>query len=199
MFKVSKTLLVVESVEKAVKFYTEKMGFSLEDAEIKNESECYLSLASVRKGNAILVLKAPSIEELAEFGMIKRCVGRSTGMVIELNRGLEKYYTRCRKKGIPIAVELRKNQLGQPTFTVRDPFGLRLIFVEKRTGVVTSDLHLFAPCGVDMTQEKIVALDSKNRDSIEPMVECLRQLGLLKRVSQKFVRSWVRDLKKKYK
>lgn len=84
MFKVGKTLLVVESVEKAVKFYTERLGFSLSDITLQRDGECYLSSADVKKGNVILTLRSPAIEELAEFGMVKRCSGRSAGVFVSL-------------------------------------------------------------------------------------------------------------------
>lgn len=193
MFKVGKTLLVVESVEKAIKFYTERLGFSLTDVVIERDGDCYISSADVKKGNVILVLRAPAIEELAEFGMVKRCSGRSAGIVLELNQGLEKYYTRCIKKSVPIVSELTKNSLGQFTFVARDPFGLRLVFVEKLPGKSSVDLSLFSPCNVILSKEKLLSINSKDKIAIDPMVDALKNLGLLRRVSQKFVRAWLKQ------
>lgn len=199
MFKVGKTLLVVESVEKAIKFYTERLGFSLTDVTIQRDGDCYISSADVKKGNVILVLKAPAIEELAEFGMVKRCSGRSTGVFVELNRGLEKYYARCKKKGVPVVSELHKNAQGNYTFTARDPFGLRLVFVEKLVGTLTVDAGLFAPCNVQIPREKLLSVDPKDKIAIDPFVDALKDLGLLRRVSQKFVRGWLKQIRAKAK
>lgn len=199
MFKVGKTLLVVESVEKAIKFYTERLGFSLTDVTIQRDGDCYISSADVKKGNVILVLKAPAIEELAEFGMVKRCSGRSTGVVVELNRGIEKYFARCKKKGVPLVSELGRNAMGNQTFTARDPFGLRLVFVEKPIGSVAVDAGLFAPCNVQFAKEKLLSLDPKDKIAIDPFVDALKDMGLLRRVSQKFVRGWLKQLRLKSK
>lgn len=199
MFKVGKTLLVVESVEKAIKFYTERLGFSLTDVIIKRDGDLYISSADVKKGNVILVLKAPAIEELAEFGMVKRCSGRSAGVVVELNRGLEKYYARCKKKSVPIVSELTKNAMGNLCFTARDPFGLKIVFVEKLTGTSSVDANVFAPCNLMLSKEKLLAVDPKDKIAIDPMVDALKDLGLLRRVSQKFVRGWLKQVRSKAK
>ncbi len=199
MFKVGKTLLVVESVEKAVKFYTERLGFSLSDITLQRDGECYLSSADVKKGNVILTLRSPAIEELAEFGMVKRCSGRSAGVFVELNRGIEKYFARCKKKGVPVITELTKNARGQLTFSARDPFGLKLVFVEKPIGSKAVDLSIFASANLLFSPEKIQALNSKDRHAIDPMVDVLKDLGLLRRVSQKFVRSWLKQARVAYK
>ena len=196
MFKVGKTLLVVESVEKAVKFYTERLGFSLSDITLQRDGECYLSSADVKKGNVVLTLKAPAIEELAEFGMVKRCSGRSAGVVVELNRGLEKYFARCKKKGVPIVSELAKNARGQFWFSARDPFGLKLVFIEKLVGSASLiDYSLFSPANLNLSKEKLLAVNSKDRSAIDPMVDVLKDLGLLRRVSQKFIRGWLKQLR----
>jgi len=194
MFKVGKTLLVVESVEKAIKFYTERLGFSLTDVIIKRDGDLYISSADVKKGNVILVLKAPAIEELAEFGMVKRCSGRSAGVVVELNRGLEKYYARCKKKSVPIVSELTKNAMGNLCFTARDPFGLKIVFVEKLTGTSSVDSEVFAPCRLNISKEQLFSLNPKDKIAIDPMVDALKDLGLLRRVSQKFVRGWLKQV-----
>ena len=195
MFKVGKTLLVVESVEKAIKFYTERLGFSLSDVTIQRDGDAYISSADVKKGNVILVLKVPSIEELAEFGMVKRCSGRSAGVVVELNRGIEQYYARCTKKSVPIASELTKNAMGNLCFTARDPFGLKIVFVEKLAGAASADANAFAPCSLMISKEKLLSINPKDKIAIDPMVDALKDMGLLRRVSQKFVRGWLKQVR----
>jgi uncharacterized glyoxalase superfamily protein PhnB len=195
MFKVGKTLVVVESVEKAIKFYTERLGFALHDVVIQRDGELFISSADVKKGNVIVNLRAPAIEELAEFGMVKRCSGRSSGVFVELNKGISKYFQRCKKKGVPVITELHKNHLGQLWFAARDPFGLKLIFVEKLVGTAAVDPTIFNVAGLGLSRERVVAIDQKNKGAIEPMVDVLKDLGLLRRVSQKFVRTWVKQVK----
>ncbi|MBM3894084.1 VOC family protein [Candidatus Dependentiae bacterium] len=195
MFKVGKTLVVVESVEKAIKFYTERLGFALHDVVIQRDGELFISSADVKKGNVIVNLRAPAIEELAEFGMVKRCSGRSAGLFVEMNKGVSKYFQRCKKKGVPVITDLNKNHLGQLWFAARDPFGLKLIFIEKLVGSVAVDPSVFNAAGLGLSRERILSIDQRNKSSIEPMVDVLKDLGLLKRISQKFVRTWVKQVK----
>ncbi len=195
MFKVGKTLVVVESVEKAIKFYTERLGFALHDVVIQRDGEFFISAADVKKGNVIVALKSPAIEELAEFGMVKRCSGRSAGVFVELNKGIEKYFQRCKKKSVPIVSELAKNSMGQWWFSARDPFGLKLVFVEKLIGSPSVDPSIFNVAGLGLSREKLLTIDQKSKLAIDPMVEVLKDLGLLRRVSQKFVRTWVKQVK----
>ena len=195
MFKVGKTLVVVESVEKAIKFYTERLGFALHDVVIQRDGELFISSADVKKGNVIVNLRAPAIEELAEFGMVKRCSGRSSGVFVELNKGIAKYFQRCKKKGVPVVTDLNKNNLGQLWFAARDPFGLKLIFIEKLVGTAAVDPAIFNVAGLGLSKERVMGIDQKNKGAIEPMVDVLKDLGLLRRVSQKFVRTWVKQVK----
>ncbi len=184
MFKTSKTVVLVESVEKAVKFYTEKLAFDLAEILIDDTAGHYVRRAEVRKGRCHIVFRTPEVEELAEFGMVKHCVGRGVAVRVELNKGLDKYHDRCRKKGVPVVGPLRLDMTGVRSFTVKDPFGMRVIFAEEQTDKAKG------ACGLPWQK------GMKHEAQMETLVDFLRGLGFLKRVSQKFVRSCIKIMKK---
>lgn len=191
MFKSSKVLLVVDSVEKAVKFYTEKLLFSIEELRSSSEGGIHLSMAQVRKGKFNIVFRLPMIEELAEFSMIRRCPGRSVYATMDARKDIQKYYKSCLKKGAEIFAE-KKNSADQVvSFSVKDPFGLRLVFnlleysesMEKISfdksnfyGMNTSDINL------NITKDADVPLS---------MVKWLKGFGISRRVSKKYIKVWL--------
>ena len=97
MMKVSKVSLIVDSVEEAVKFYTEKLGFDVTCLTVKNEAERSLSFTELKKGKFHIMFRVPNVEEYAEFSFIKRCVSRCVGSYVMIKKGLDKYYNRCKK------------------------------------------------------------------------------------------------------
>lgn len=98
MMKSSEFVLIVETVEEGVKFYTEKLGFDIVDLQESSENGRHLISARMHKGKCSIILRTPLVEELAAFSFIERCVNRCTGLYIEMKKGLEKYYQRCIKK-----------------------------------------------------------------------------------------------------
>jgi len=91
--KSGELVIVVDSVENVIKFYTEKLGFDVVELCTKDkseQSENSLSYGRVKKGKCFIAFRLPSVEELAEFSFIKRCVSRSTGLYIEMKKGIEK-------------------------------------------------------------------------------------------------------------
>ena len=95
MIKSSELLVVVDSVEEAVKFYTEKMAFDLVDAQVSPENSNLLIAAHVRKGKCHIIFRAPQVEELADFSFIKRCASRCAGLYVEVKKGLDRCFERC--------------------------------------------------------------------------------------------------------
>jgi hypothetical protein len=81
MMKSCKPLFVVDSVENAVKFYSEKLGFDIvELAAKKEDGRCILEYAQLKKGKAFMGFRVPTTGELAEMSMIKHCAGRGAGV-----------------------------------------------------------------------------------------------------------------------
>ncbi|KKQ11517.1 MAG: VOC family protein [Candidatus Babeliales bacterium] len=197
MMKSSELVLIVETVEEGVKFYTEKLGFDIVDLQESSENGRHLIFARLHKGKCSIILRAPLIEELAAFSFIKRCVNRCTGIYVEMKKGLEKYYQRCIKKGVKVVGELKKSEFGNMEFSIRDPFGATLIFAEP----LAKDSHQsFDVFGITVDKN---ALKSKNSAYIkatsDQLISTLKEFGILRRASKKFAKSKLKELSKALK
>ena len=189
MMKSSKTVLVVDSVEKAVKFYTEKLAFDVIDLQISKEGvEQMLGYAHLRKGKCYIILRLPRVEELAEFSFIKRCTSRCVGIYVEMKKGLDKYFQRCQKKGIHVVSEPKDQDYGHRTFSVKDPFGVKLTFAQPIEGFVLKPID-FLGMSVDAT---------KSAEQLqEEMIKYLKGFGVLRRAAKKYSKLWLKKYLKK--
>ncbi|KKP22958.1 MAG: hypothetical protein SZ59_C0004G0033 [candidate division TM6 bacterium GW2011_GWF2_28_16] len=194
MMKSGTTVLVVESVEKATKFYTEKLAFDVvELITEKNPGEDeQITYAHLRKGKCFLMLRAPHIEELAEFSFIKRCASRSVGIFIEMKKGLEKYFKKCEQKGVQIVQSLKDENYGYKTFAVKDPFGIKLTFAQKLENYKAPEHFLHSGLG----KKDITGNPAQDAQVIERMIKYLKTLGILRRASKKYSKNWVKSLQK---
>jgi uncharacterized glyoxalase superfamily protein PhnB len=186
--KSSKIVLIVDSVDKAVKFYTEKLAFDITDLKMTKEGgEQALSYAHLRKGKCFIILRAPHIEELAEFSFIKRCASRCVGIYVEMKKGLDKYYERCQRKGVQISSELKNQDYGYRTFSLKDPYGVKITFAQPIEGFVLKPTD-FVGMTVDKTQ--------KDSDLQEEMIRYLKGFSILRRASKKYAKSWLKRFRK---
>lgn len=191
MIKSGVTVIIVESVEKAVKFYTEKLAFDIvELTSEKNEVDHeIINYAQLRKGKCYIKFRTPHIEELAEFSFIKRCSSRCVGIVTKMKKGIEKYYQRCEKKGVTITDSLKNESFGYKTFSVKDPYGLRITFAQelpdyqKPTNFLSSGI----------TKNDISGDKKQNAPIIERMVKYLKTFGILRRASKKYSKLWIKN------
>ncbi len=190
MIKSSKTVVLVDSVETAVKFYTEKLAFDVVDLEInKEENEHALAYALLRKGKCYILFKIPRIEELAEFSFIKRCASRCVGIFSEIKKGLDKYFAKCAKKGVTVINEPEDcTESGFRMFSIKDPFGLKLTFAEP--------LPDFKEEYKDFAGLEIHKAGKEDTVLIEEMVKHLKTFGILRRASKKFAKLWLKNSKK---
>ena len=191
MVKSGHPVILVDSIEKAVKFYTEKLGFDLVDLFFREEdNRQFLHYALVRKGKCFIHFRLPAVAEMAEFSMIKHCSGRGVGVYVEMKKGFEKYFERCNKKGVSIADQPKKQPWGHITFSVKDPFGVRLTFAQ---ALDPSEIQIekIDFCGMKITQ-KPATKDAEN-DQIEEMIRWLKGFGILRRVAKKYARLWLKE------
>jgi uncharacterized glyoxalase superfamily protein PhnB len=194
MMKSSELLLITDSVEEAIKFYTEKLAFDLVDTEHNKENPNTLLGASLRKGKCYIHIKAPQVEELAEFSFIKRCASRCVGIYIEMKKGIEKYYQRCQKKGVRVAGELKNITCGTTgsiykTFSIRDPFGVKVVFAQL--------VDEKQPTSIDLAGMMITSNDVKSRKESEllnDMINHLRTFGVLRRAAKKYSKQKIKQL-----
>ncbi len=194
MMKSGTTFLVVESVEKAVKFYTEKLAFDIvELATEKNSGEKeQVTYAHLRKGKCYLMLRTPHIEELAEFSFIKRCASRSVGIFVEMKKGLEKYFKKCEQKGVIIIQSIKNEDWGYKTFAIKDPFGLKLVFTQKLEDFKTPENFLHS----DVNKDSLTGIKEQDDSILERMIKYLKTLGILRRASKKYSKKWIKSFKK---
>ncbi|MCK4264961.1 VOC family protein [Candidatus Babeliales bacterium] len=184
MMKSGKTVLVVDSVEDAVKFYSDKLAFDIVNLRT-TEGNRSLSFAELRKGKCYIIFRIPVVDELVEFSQVKYCMSRGAGMYADMKKGLEKYFERCRKKGVQVLQELKEQPWGEKNFVVKDPYGFKLTFAQSIEGFVPSEPNKF--CGM--------TADSGKSGVVEEMVQHLRNFGLSRRSAKKYAKAWLKKSK----
>ena len=190
--KSSELVIIVDSVEDAVKFYTEKLAFDIVDAQASKENPGTLLSAHIRKGKCFVTFRTPYVEELAEFSFIKRCASRCIGLYIEMKKGLDKYFERCQKKGLQILSSPKDTPNGYRNFTLRDPFGIKLIVAQPREGVSAKPSNDFVGMHVDLSR-------GSEADIMSDMIHHLKGMGILRRAGKKFAKLKIKQLQGKKK
>lgn len=191
--KSSELVVIVESVEEAIKFYTDKMAFDIVDVKASEQHPNTLTSAHLKKGKCSIAFRIPLVEELAEFSFIKRCASRCIALSVEMKKGLDKYFTRCQKKGVKIVSEPKDTAGGYRHFSIRDPFGTKLVFSQLREGYNQQPDWNFA--GMMLTKSD---LDQSREDAvIDKMVDHLRSYGKLsRRAAKKYAKQRLKQLAK---
>lgn len=197
MIKSGITVLIVDSVEKTVKYYTEKLAFDIADLKIETleKGKPSINYAMIKKGKCFLILRRPKIEELAEFSFIKRCASRCTGVYAEMKKGIEKYYAKCQKKEVQITSPLKNEPWGHKTFSIRDPFGLRITFAQPIEGFQSSSEFLTS----GISKNDIAKNKELKVNALEKMIKYLKGLGILRRASKKYSKHWIKQKTKEIK
>lgn len=193
MFKSGKFTFIVDSVERAVRFYTDKLLFSIVELRTDDEGGVHMCYAEIRRGKVHIVLRQPVVDELAEFSLIRRCSGRATGVVLEMKKGIEKYFQSCKKKGVPISSNLREKDDGSMVFQVKDPYGIKLFFTQEGPDSERYYCQQEKFCGMSLKGRKVVI--NSDADVPEDMVAWLKGLGVSRRVSKKYIKAWAKRCK----
>lgn len=189
MFKAGKIVLVVSSVEKAVKFYTERLLFDIEDLRVDKEEKLHLCYAELKRGKCFIILRLPEISELAEFSVVRGFSGRSVNIHVEAQRSLESYFKRCEKKGVPIIGGIQVSSSGRKSFKVKDPFGITLVFSDA-SSPQDPESSTSLLCGFDMKGQQP---DIPGGDDIaEEGVRWLKGFGITRRVAKKYLKLWAK-------
>ncbi len=184
MFKRSRFLLTVDSVESAIKFYTEKLLFSVTFFNVESGPNPYCNYAELRRGKCFLVFRLPNPSELAEFSMIRRMGNRGSGLFLELKGGIEDFLDTCKKKRVSVVSEITKYPNGYIGFVVADPFGIRLHFVQKDPAYAGPDQNNLN--GMKITDDQKV--DMKKGKSPQVIIDYLKSFGLSRRVAKKYMK-----------
>jgi uncharacterized glyoxalase superfamily protein PhnB len=193
MMKSSELVLLVESVEEAVKFYAEKLAFDIVDLQESKEGGTTLTSARLRKGKCFIRLRLPQVEELAEFSFIKRCSSRCAGLYVEMKKGIERFYERCQKKGVKIVSELKDQRDGVKLFALRDPYGIRISFAQPLQGFKEPMPTTFLGSPIKLNDSLGKSL--KDNDVIDDMVGRLKDFGILRRSAKKYAKLYLKEFK----
>jgi uncharacterized glyoxalase superfamily protein PhnB len=184
-------VFVVDSVETAAKFYSEKLGFDIvELLADKGDGGRVLDYVSLKKNKCFIGFRRPMTTELADMSMVKHCTGRGSGVYIEMKKGFDKYFERCNKKKVPIIEQPKKQPWGHVTFSVKDPFGFKIVFAQELpTGEwkPTNNFCGMGPVNKPQSAEQEAAL-------VEKMAAWLKGFGLLRRVSKKYSKLWLKNM-----
>ncbi len=187
--KASITTIMVESVQAAVKFYTEKLGLDIIELARDQQNPSLLFYAHLKKGKFHLMVRGAYPEEAVELSQIKHCIGRGTGIYVPMKKGLDKLFARCQKKGVTIASEIKEQYWGERTFEIKDPFGLKIMFGEPIEGAAHGPTRDFYGHQVDT---------SKSDDAlVNDLAAHLKQFGITRRPAKKHAKAWLKELKKR--
>jgi len=189
MMKSITVTIVVDSVEEAVKFYTEKLPFDIVELQTSKDDPQVLSYAHLRKGKSSVVFRTPYVEEFADFTFIKRCASRCVCLFVEMKKGIEKFYDKCKKKDLKIVAELKNCDCGFKIFSFKDPFGIKLIFAQPIEGFIPRKSSDFL--GMQISQNANVS------DQMNNMIGHLKGFGILRRASKKYVKSFMKTISSK--
>ncbi len=110
--------LFVPDVEEAVRFYTEKLGFTLQRAEGS-------TFAIVRLGEAMIMLMHDAYYTGPKRELENRGAGLDIRVVVP---DADAMYERAKAAGMPVMHDIADRDYGLRDFIVRDPNGFRLRF-----------------------------------------------------------------------
>lgn len=192
MMKSSEIVVVVDSVQNAIKFYTEKLGFDIVELRDKGDSEKTLSYGRVKKGKCFLSFRLPVVEELADFSFIKRCVSRSTGLFIVMKKGIEKLHDKCEKKDLSPS-PLSEQDRGDKIFSIKDPFGIKLTFAQSIEGFVPKKDPNFYGLALNASD---IEDKTKEKSLVDQMSSYLKRFGILRRAAKKYAKLWLKSFRK---
>ncbi len=187
MMKSATTVLIVESVSDAVKYYAEKLGFDIVELALQQPEGGSFFYGHLKKGKFHLMVRTAEADEMVEFSQIKHFKGRGLSIYVEMKKGLDKYFERCKKKGVAITQEPTETFWGANIFSVRDPFGLTLTFGQPIEGFVPKTADNFHGLALDFSDDE--------ETIIEKMTLHLKGFGISRRPAKKYARVW---LKKKH-
>lgn len=188
----SKVVVLVDSVEDAVKFYTEKLSFDLMDLALADGDSVMLASAVMRKGKFGITFRQPHVEELAAFSFIKRCANRCVYVTVDIKRDIERFFERCVKKGVKVTKTLSLFTSGAQGFIIRDPFGIELTFIQD-TELTIIPAREVSLCGFTVDHDAL--FDSNYHDRLaQDAIDRLRTIGIVRRAAKKLIKTKLKEL-----
>jgi len=118
--------LMVESIEEALEFYRDVLGFNVVHTVPGDDS---LNFAILNQGNVEMMLQArKSMKE--DVPQVAEQSGSPTLILYVDVNGIEDFHARIRDS-VDVVVPMRKTFYGMNEFYIRDPFGFFFGFAEK--------------------------------------------------------------------
>lgn len=188
--KTGELVVIVDSVEDAVKFYTERLAFDITDLQVDTETQHQLGYAHLKKGKCSIIFRRPNVQEFAEFTFIKRCSSRCVTLLVEMKNGLDKYFAKCSKKDVVVIQEPREVKPGVRSFVVSDPFGVKLMCTQVTAAEKPVDLNVF---GVQLQRANLVTRKDAEKLYLEQIAAQLKRFGVLRRASKKYAKLRVKE------
>lgn len=191
--KAGELIVMVDSVEEAVKFYTERLAFDITCLKVDPENAQRLGCAYLKKGKCFIGFRKPTVQELTEFTFIKRCSSRCITLQVEMKKGIDKYFGKCKKKDITVTQDLRETAPGVRSFSIMDPFGVKLTFKEVSEKKQLVNLNVV---GILLDQAQLNNRTTAEKSYLEVIATQLKKFGILRRASKKFAKAKIKELVK---
>lgn len=197
MIKSSEPIILVESVQEAVKFYTEKLSFDLVNLQLSDDGRELLA-ATVKKSKCVIHFKEPKVEEQAEFSFIKRCPNRCISLFIELKAGLDAFFQRCAKKrDLVVLHKPEATPRGYRSFALKDPFGLTLVFAQALEANRFRHASSVIGLGLKTSANDVSAFTRGEEQPVNALIAKLKTFGVLRRAAKKFAKLYFKTLSAK--
>lgn len=188
--KTGELVVIVDSVEDAVKFYTERLAFDIASLQIDAENQHQLGYAHLKKGKCSIIFRKPTVQEFAEFTFIKRCSSRCVTLLVEMKNGLDKYFAKCSKKDVVVIQEPRDIKPGVRSFVISDPFGVKLMCIQTAEQNKPAELNVL---GVQLQRANLVNRKDAEKLYLEQIAAQLKRFGVLRRASKKYAKLRIKE------
>ena len=119
--------LAVRSVKRTIEFYRDRLGFQpgMTFPDAQNPQYADLSL----DGMVLMFIPA------SDCGIAdEEKLGTGVNLYMEIDGDIDQYYAELKGRGVEIAVEIKDEPYGIRDFSISDPDGYRLTFVNRLQG-----------------------------------------------------------------
>lgn len=195
MMKSGEITIIVDSVETALKFYTEILPFDIVDMQLSTEDTNILASASLKKGKCLVHFRRPLIEEYAEFSFIKRCQSRCIELCIEIKTELKKIAMRCEKKDVKV-VRVATQTQGLEELAIKDPFGIKITFIQN-TISTSSPKHTSSHseiAGFHINPTDLARFKEQDETGLDNLIAHLKNFDISRRAAKKYAKMLFKSL-----
>jgi uncharacterized glyoxalase superfamily protein PhnB len=132
--------LAVRNMKQTIQFYRDYLGFKMGMAFPNADNPEYADLS--KDGMVLMFIPAKNVGIGA-----KEKLGIGVNLYMQINGDIDEYYSKLKKKGVKIVVDIRDEPYGIRDFTVEDNNGYKLTFNQ-----VSQAVKACMSCGMPMTK-----------------------------------------------